>query len=150
MLWAKRAHQSTVFQAFEYSNESSPNSSCHIWNHKVRVYSKFASLFNVMKDNSSVFLLLKHCILWTKRAHQKRIFRLLSGWVKIHQIPHVIFEITSQFFYNICITLQRHERELFFTFLAETLHDLNKRNPSKCKISDFWLLTWNFTKFVLW
>ena len=26
-------------------------------------------------------------ILWTKRAHRSEIFRLLSGWVKIHQIP---------------------------------------------------------------
>ena len=36
-------------------------------------------------------------MLWTKRAHLKEIFRLLSGWVKIHQVPHVMFEITSQF-----------------------------------------------------
>ena len=32
MLWTKRAHQSTTFQTFEWSNESS--SSCHFWNHK--------------------------------------------------------------------------------------------------------------------
>ena len=30
-----------------------------------------------------------------KRAHTCKIFRLLSGWVKTHQIPHVIFEIKS-------------------------------------------------------
>ena len=83
ILWTKRAHQSTTFQAFECSNESSTNSSCHFWNHKVRVYSNFVSLLSVMKDNSAVFFLLKPCILWTKRAHQKEIFRLLSGWVKI-------------------------------------------------------------------
>ena len=41
------------FQTFGCSNESSPNSSCHFWNHKVRVYSNFASLFSVMKNNSS-------------------------------------------------------------------------------------------------
>ena len=45
------------FQTFGCSNESSPNSSCHFWNHKVRVYSNFASLLSVMKDNSSVFFL---------------------------------------------------------------------------------------------
>ena len=38
MLWTKRPHQSTVFQTFEYSNESSSNSSYHFWNHKVRVF----------------------------------------------------------------------------------------------------------------
>ena len=106
MLWTKRAHQSAIFQIFECSNESSPNSSCHVWNYKVRVYSNFASLFNVMKDNSSVFLWLKPCILWTKRAYRKEIFRLLNGWVKIHQIPHVIFdmrvswEITLLYFFS--------------------------------------------------
>ena len=44
-------------------------------------------------------------------------------------------------FFNLCITLQRHERKLFCTFLVETVHDLDKRSPSRCKISDFWLLT---------
>ena len=55
ILWTKRANQYTIFQIFEHCNESSPNSSCHFWNHKARVYSNFASLFSVMKDNSSVF-----------------------------------------------------------------------------------------------
>ena len=49
-------------------------------------------------------------ILCTKRARQSETFRLLSGWVKIHQIPYVIFETTSQFFAKLCITLQCHER----------------------------------------
>ena len=30
---------------------------------------------------------LSQIILWTKRVHRSEIFRLLSGWVKIHQIP---------------------------------------------------------------
>ena len=49
-----------------------------------------------MRDNSSVFFEPKPYILWTKRAHRSEIFRLLSGWVKIHQIPQVIFETTGQ------------------------------------------------------
>ena len=55
MLWTKRTHRITIFQTFQCSNENSPNSSCHFWNHNVRVYSNFTSLFSVMKDNSSVF-----------------------------------------------------------------------------------------------
>ena len=54
----------------------------------------------------------------------------VDGW--IHQIPHVIFETKSQ----LRITLQCHERQLFCTFLAKALYNLNKRSPSKCKISD--------------
>ena len=73
-------------------------------------YSNFASLFSVMKDNSSVFAQLKPYILWTKRAHQSEMFRLLSRWVKIHQTPHFMLETTSQFFFKLCITLKCHER----------------------------------------
>ena len=47
------------FSDFECSNESSSNSSCHFWNPKVRVYSNFASLLSVMKDDSSVFFLVQ-------------------------------------------------------------------------------------------
>ena len=79
-------------------------------------------------------------MLWAKIAHQTEISRLLSGWVKIHQIPHVIFETTSQFFFKLCATVQCHERQLLCTFLAATLYDLVKSSPSKCKISDFLLL----------
>ena len=56
MLWTKGAHQNRIFQTFECSNESSPNFSCHFWNHKVRIHSNFALLLSVMKNNSSVFL----------------------------------------------------------------------------------------------
>ena len=84
----------------------------------------------------SLYFLSQTFILWTKRAHRSEIFRLLSGWVKIQQIPSVMFETTSQFFFKLFITLQCHEK-LFCTFLAETVHDFDKRSPSKCKISDF-------------
>ena len=53
-------------------------------------FSNLASLFSVMKDKSSVFFYLKPHILWTRIPHQSEIFGLLSGWVKIHPIPHVI------------------------------------------------------------
>ena len=74
-----------------------------IWNHKAKVYSNSASLFSVVKGNSSVFFLAQTFILWTKISFQ-------NGWVKIHQIPYVKFETTNQFFFKLCITLQCHER----------------------------------------
>ena len=84
---------------------------------------------------SSVFF-ISNLYTWTKRVHRTEIFRLLIGWVKIHQIPYAMFETTSQFFFKLSITLQWHEK-LFCALLAETVHDLDKRSPSKCKISDF-------------
>ena len=102
-----------------------------------------------LKVTPLYFLWLKLHIVWTKIAHQSEIFKLLSGWVKIRQIPHVILETTSQFFFKLCITLHCHERQVFCTFLAETLYDFCKRSTPKCKISEFRLLRSNFTKFVL-
>ena len=85
-----------------------------------------------------------------KNNPRREIFRLLSGWVRIQQIFHVIFETSILFYFKLCITFQCHERELFCTFLYGTLYDFYKRIPSKCKISEkFWLLRWNFTKFIL-
>ena len=85
---------------------------------------------------------------------------LLSGWVKIHKIPHgmVLFETTSQFFKKIRITLQCHERQLFRTFLAETLYYFGERSPWKCQIWDFRFhqiftligsFCWNYVKLQL-
>ena len=65
------------------------------------------------------------------------MYRLLRGWVKIHKIPHVIYETTSKFFSELCITLQCHERQIFCTFLAETLYCFDERSPSKCQFLDF-------------
>ena len=73
-------------------------------------YSNFVSLFSVMKDNSSEFFQHKPYMLWTKKAHHSEIFRLLSGSVKIHQIPHVIFETKCQFFFKLCSNLEPHEK----------------------------------------
>ena len=100
MLWKKRVHQCTIFQTFWCSNESSPNLLSHFWNHKARTFWKFASLFSVMKDNSSVFFLAQTSYSLDKNSPSKWNFQTFSGWVKIHQIPYVIFETASQFFIN--------------------------------------------------
>ena len=47
-----------------------------------------------------------------------------------------MFETASQFFFKLFITLQCHEK-LFCTFLAETVHDFEKRSPSSVKFQTF-------------
>ena len=44
------------------------------------------------------FFQLKLHILWKKIDNWSKILGILSGWVKIYQIPHVIFETLRQFF----------------------------------------------------
>ena len=87
--------------------------------------------FSVMKDNFSVFLQLKPCTLWTKTGQRKEIFRLLSAWVKIHQISLVIYETTSQFFLRTLYhPLVSWEITVLY-FLAETLYDLDKKKNNQ-------------------
>ena len=118
MLWTKRAHQSPIFQTFEWSNESWPNSSCHFCDRKVRVYSNFTLLFAVMKDNSSVFLKLKPCILWTKNAHRKEIFRLLSGWFKFSKflMSYLEPQLSSSLNFALFFSVMRDDYVILFSW----------------------------------
>ena len=54
----QKSSSTNNFSDFECCNESSPNSSYRFWDHMVAVYTNFASLFSVMKDNSCLFLWL--------------------------------------------------------------------------------------------
>ena len=45
------------------------------------------SRFTQILHLCSLYFLSQTLILWTKRAHRSEMFRLLSGWVEIHQIP---------------------------------------------------------------
>ena len=61
------------------------------------------------------------------------ILTLSSVLMKICQIPHVIFQTTSHFFFKFCMTPQCHELQLLCTFLGQTLYTLHKKDQSKCK-----------------
>ena len=78
-----------------------------------------------------------------------QISRLATARIKIHQISCVIFETKSQFFFKLCITLQCHGTKLLFTLSSTYLYALDKRTQSKSKFSDFQLLTWKLTKFLM-
>ena len=45
------------------------------------------SRFTQILHHYSLYFLSQPLIVWTKIAHRSEIFRLLRGWVKIHQIP---------------------------------------------------------------
>ena len=89
------------------------------------------------RQNSSVFLSTNITYFRQKQLIKVKMFRPSTAHVKIHQIPHLIFQTKSQFFFKVWITLQRHDRQLLCTFLAETLFAIDKRSPPKCKLSDF-------------
>ena len=68
---------------------------------------KFCIFFILITHNSPVNFKLMHFLLGIKVLQKSPNFefQLSSALVKICQIPHVIFQTTSQFFFKFCITL---------------------------------------------
>ena len=83
--------------------------------------------------------------------HIKMIYLTLlsTNCVKIHQIPHVIFQTESQEFFKVGITFKYHERSFFCTFLAETLYAFEKSSTLKCKLAGLPVLALKFTKLLM-
>ena len=100
MLWTKRAHQCTMFQTFECSNRSSPNSSCHFWNHQARAYSNSTLLFSVMKDNSSIFL-AKTSYTLDKNSTSKWNFRTFEWLGRLKFTKFLMTYLKSQFSFSL-------------------------------------------------
>ena len=67
LLQARGSYQSPNFDTLECSSENLPNSSYHFSNHKSVFFSNFASLFSVMKDNSSVLFFSSNNIYFAQK-----------------------------------------------------------------------------------
>ena len=163
MLWTKRNHHCTIFQTFECSNESLPNSSCHFWNYKVKVYSNFASLFSVMKDNSSVFFLAQTSYTLDKNSPSKwnfqtfewlgenspnslcNVWNYKSGFLQTLHQSSVSWEITLLYFFSWnCIWIGQKEPIKVQNFRHLTAHV--KFHQIFTLIGSF---CWNYIKFQL-
>ena len=100
--------------------------------------SNFASIFSAIKHNSSILFLAQTLYTLVKSNLLKcKFLRFSSARVKICQIPHVNFELTSQFFFKFCIIFYCHDTILLCKFWAQTLYTLFKRSPLKCKFLRF-------------
>ena len=108
----------------------------------------FRLLSSLMKDTSSVFFLLERYLLWKKGTPQSQTFRLLSGWVKFHQILDDILETTSQFLLNFASLLVSWEINLpyFFSYSViwfgqKSYSKVKKKFVSKMS-RIWWILIW--------
>ena len=79
------------------------------------------------KITPCIFLVQTSYTLETKTAYQSETFELLSRWVKIHQILHVILETTCQCSFKLCITLQCHEITFLYFFSWNFIWFLQKQ-----------------------
>ena len=94
LLWTKGPHQTLNFDTFEYSGENLPNSSCHFSNHK-SVFLQILHHVSMSWKITPMYVLGQTlCTLLNRNQSKCKFFRLLSAWVKIHQIL-VSFETTS-------------------------------------------------------
>ena len=74
------------------------------WKTQATFPSDFASIFSAIKHNLSVLFLSQTLYALVKSSPIKSKFlRFSSVQVKICQIPHVSFELTSQFLFKFCI-----------------------------------------------
>ena len=157
MLWTKRVHQSTIFQTFECSNESSPNSSCHFWNHKVRVYSNFASLFSVMKDNSSVFFLAQTSYTLDKNSPSKWNFWTFEWLGENSPNSSCHFwnqeSVFLQTLHHSSVSWDMNHYSMSWKitplYFSSNLMYFGQKEPVEVKFSDFWVVGWKFNKFLM-
>ena len=87
---------------FNYLRENSPNSLCHFWNRQSFFTTQLLCIFLAQK----LYTLYKSS-LWKQLSNAR---------IKIHQVPHVIFQTKSQFFVKVLIPFQCLERYFFCTF----------------------------------
>ena len=112
-------------------HQNSPNSSIHFSKHKSvppQILHHFSVLWHII-----LLPFFGSVIIYFRQKFLSKFFRFVTVRIKIQQIIHVIFRTKSQFFFKLCITLSA----------------LDKRNPSECRFSDFWLLAWKLTKFLM-
>ena len=96
LLWIKGSHKSLNFETFECSGKDLPNSSCNFRNCKLVFVFKFCITLQGRETELLGTFLAQALYTSFKRSPLKcRFLRLLSARVKICQIPHVNFEMTS-------------------------------------------------------
>ena len=76
---------------------------------RVSFSSNFGSLCSVMRHNFSVLFHLNIICFGQNEPIIVQIFRLSTAWMKINQIPYVIFQAASQLSFKFCITFQCHD-----------------------------------------
>ena len=77
-----------------------------------------------------------------------QFFRLLSALMKVHPSSHAIFETTRLGFIQILHHCSASWKRTPLYFLAQSLYTSTKK-PIEKKFSDFCVVWWKFTKFLM-
>ena len=122
-----------------------------ILNWQVNSSSNFASFFIFMTQSSSVNFNLMHFILWIKGLHQRPILRLSSALVKIFQIPHAIFQTSSQLYFKFYMILQCHilicyilcTERINESGIFDTFECSDQNSPNSCSLKCSFIYIWH-------
>ena len=140
MVWTKRAYQRANLQTFDCLYE---NSLCH--------FTSYKSIFlQILHYHSVSWLIISlKFTSWNisldKKAHQSTMFRRLSALMKVHPIPHAIFETNRPGrVFKFCILLVHVIKDNFSTFF-------NPNDKKSLLKWNFQILEWlgEFTKFLM-
>ena len=130
----RKPNKVQILEIFECSGHNLSNSSCQFWTAKSvplqilhhlslpwcinplkilnskqsSLPSIFVPILSAIKHNFSTLLAQTLYNLVKSSPWKCKFLRLLSSGVKIHQIPYVNFEMTSQFLFRFFIILQCH------------------------------------------
>ena len=99
-----------LFEMFECSGQNLSNSLRQFWNGKsFPLQMLYPYLISWKK--TPLYFFSSNNIYFAQKEHIKmKVFETSSARVKICEIPHVNFEMTSQFLFKICVILQCHDR----------------------------------------
>ena len=145
MFSTKGTHQVQIFR-LSTARMKSNKIPCHFSSHK-SVFTYIWHHLSVSSKITPLYFFISSLYTLYKKSPSRWDFQTFD-WVKIYQIPHVMFETASQFFFKLCITVQYHQRCLVYIILAQTLHTFDKNIPSKGTFSDF-SLKLKFIKFLM-
>ena len=78
-----------------------------------------------------------------------QFFRLLTVLMKVHPIPHAIFETIRSGLIQILYHCSVSWKTTLLYFFSSNLIYFRQKEPIKVKFSDFWVVGWTFTKFLM-
>ena len=134
MLWTKEAHQCTIFR---------------LLGSLLKVHPTPHAIFETAR--SGFIQILHHCLVSWKITplyfFSSNLINLAQKLLDFWVVGWNSTKSQVSFSFNLHHSSMSWEI-VFCTFLAENLYDFYKRSPPQCKISAFWLLWWNFTKFI--
>ena len=149
VLCSKEAHESANFWYFQVLRSKFVKFLMSFLKPQVSFPSDVASIFSSIKQNFLILFLAQRSCTLTKRSPLNcKFLRFSSAWVKIRQIPHVIFESTSQFSFKCCINIQCHQAKLLYTFFSWKIMYFNQKKPIKVQIFEIFQCSgWNSSNF---